>query len=230
MTRLMGDAMHSNVARLPAGLQLVGGYVTGSADILWTPADWARFPFTPHITIDQGFGPAVLGAIVRDVEPGAWPPQEAVNRTSWTAARPTIYCDQWDLTRAGGVLACGWRGDLWLAIPGWHPGQALPPTPGCTVVAVQNEQNVGSAYDLSVVLDDTWPYPPPAPVPPKGHDMIILQVTAPAGNAWEGTRTYLYAPGAAPQHIVSVPDNQAFEKVLQVVPVSWEQFTGLGGV
>jgi len=160
MTRSMGDAIHDNVAALARvpGLQLVGGYVTGSADILWTPADWALFPRQLHVTIDQGYtGSPVPTAIVRDVEPGAWTPAAAVNRNGWTAARPTIYCDRSDLSRAGGVLASGWRGDLWLAYPGWQPGQALPAAPGCNYVAVQNQLNVANAYDLSVVLDDTWP-------------------------------------------------------------------------
>lgn len=165
MTRTMGDATHANVAALAAvpGLQLVAGYVTGSADIVWTALDWARFPRQLRITIDQGNGVPVPSAIVRDVEPGAWSPQAAVNRTGWIpatpqgTARPTIYCDRNDLSREGGVLQSGWRGDLWLAYPGWQVGQPLPTAPGCTYVAVQNQLNVGNAYDLSVVLDPFWP-------------------------------------------------------------------------
>jgi hypothetical protein len=98
-------------------------------------------------------------ANVRDVEPGAWTPDNAVNRAQWHTPRPTIYCDQNDLERTGGVLSLGWKGDLWLAIPGWTTDQALPATPGCTVVAVQDLQgaSAGVAYDLSTVLDPTWP-------------------------------------------------------------------------
>lgn len=160
MTRTMGDAIHINahtLAQIP-GLALVGGYVTGDSVVQWTPADWQLYPFLPHITIDQGFtGSPVGSAIVRDVEPTAWTPAAAVNKNGWTAARPTIYCDRDDLSRAGGVLACGWRGDIWLAYPDWQPGQPLPPAPGCNYVAVQNQLNVNNSYDLSVVLDDTWP-------------------------------------------------------------------------
>lgn len=158
MTRTMGDAIADNVPALAqvSGLQLVAGYVTGTPDILWTAADWAEFPGLPQVTIDQGYtGSPVPSAIVRDVEEGAWTAANAVNMSDWTPVRPTIYCDQSDLT---GVLAAGWQGDLWLAIPGWVTGQALPTAPGCTVVAVQNQPDAGNgAYDLSVVLDPYWP-------------------------------------------------------------------------
>lgn len=164
MSRIMGDAIHDNVPALAGvpGLQLVAGYVTGSADIQWTAGDWARFPELPHVTIDQGFtGSPVAGAVVRDVETGAWLPQAAVDRAGWTAARPTIYCNRNDLSREGGVLQCGWKGDLWLAYPGWSPGMPLPDAPGCNYVAVQAKLSVAGAYDLSFVLDPFWPWEGP---------------------------------------------------------------------
>jgi hypothetical protein len=165
MTRLMGDAIHDNVAALAAvpGLQLVAGYVTGSPDIIWTAADWDLFPSLPHVTIDQGYtGSPVASAIVRDVETGAWTPANAVATSPWTPARPTIYCNQSTLPA---VLAAGWQGDLWLAIVGWATGDALPAAPGCTIVAVQNELDVGNAYDLSTVIDPYWPLEAPVTYP-----------------------------------------------------------------
>ena len=160
MTRSMGDAIHDNVAALKAAhTQMVAGYLTGTTDIRWTTGDWAQFPGIPHVTIDQGaYGSPVMWADVRDVEPGAWQPQNAVVRTGWTAKRPTIYCNRNDLSREGGVLGCGWKGDIWLAYPGWQTGQPLPTAPGCTYVAVQNQLGAGgNRYDLSVVLDNNWP-------------------------------------------------------------------------
>jgi hypothetical protein len=153
----MGDAIHDDVSVLAgvSGLQLVAGYVTGSPAIAWTAADWARFPGIPQATVDQGYtGSPVATAVVRDVEAGAWAAGSAVGTVPWTPARPTIYCSENSLPA---VLAAGWHGCLWLAIPGWEPGDALPSAPGCTVVAVQNQPDVASAYDLSVVLDPTWP-------------------------------------------------------------------------
>lgn len=147
----MADATSANYPSLPAGV-MRAGYVTGPPDIQWTAAQLA----TAAVTIDQGYqSPPVTTATVRDAEPGAWPPGGATVRLSdWSASRPTIYCDE---TYLPGILAAGWQGCLWLAIPGWQTGQALPSAPGCEIVAVQNQQDVNGAYDLSVVLDPTWP-------------------------------------------------------------------------
>lgn len=177
MTRLMGDAIHDDVSQLAAvpGLQLVAGYVTGSVDIVWTAADWAQFPGLPHVTIDQGFtGSPVADAIVRDVETGAWTPQNAVTGQPWTAARPTIYCN---MSTLPAVLAAGWRGDLWLAMPG-HTGTP-PAIPGCNVVAIQD--TFTASYDLSTVYDDTWPEPEAIPVTSYTIDGIP--------GFWQGTLT-----------------------------------------
>jgi hypothetical protein len=179
MTRLMGDAIADNAGALEqvAGLQLVAGYVTGTPDIQWTAADWALFPNLPQVTIDQGAaGSPVAGATVRDVEAGAWTAGSAVSSQPWTAPRPTIYCDQSTLPA---VLQAGWQGDLWLAIIGWSPGTALPTTPGCEVVAVQYAQNVSATYDLSYVLDTTWPAT-------GGNDVLII---------WAPTGAYLLSGG-----------------------------------
>lgn len=157
MTRTMGDAIHDNVAALAAAgpWDMVAGYVTGSPDILWTTADMAQFPGIPIVTIDQGFtGSPVATADVRDVENGAWTPTAAVNRAGWTAARPTIYCNESTLPS---VLAAGWQGDLWLAIVTSQPPSSPPVVAGCTVVAVQYALSVSGAYDVSVVFDPTWP-------------------------------------------------------------------------
>jgi hypothetical protein len=157
MPRIMADAIHANVPAIPRDIQLVAGYVTGTPDIQWTAADWDSFAGIPHVTIDQGFqSPPVTTAVVRDVEPSAWTPAAAVNSANWQATRRTIYCNQSDLSRPGGVLASGWQGDLWIAIPNWQPGQALPAAPGCTIVAVQSNFT-NPAVDLSYVLDPAWP-------------------------------------------------------------------------
>lgn len=183
--RTMGDATHDCVPQLAAlnGLELVAGYDTGSFDIAWTADDFARFPGIPHLTIDQGFtGSPNLKANIRDVEFNAWAPGQAVNRAGWNVPRPTIYCTLsetgYGLLTTPGVLADGWRGDLWLSIPGWQPGDALPATPGCTVVAVQNDFT-NPSYDLSVVLDPYWPASGPA----KENDMIIW-LPAPEAGAY----------------------------------------------
>ena len=157
MTRSMGDATSANLTALIAAgpWQLVAGYVTGTPDVQWTASDWAMFPESVLVTIDQGYqSPAVTTATVRDYEPGAWYDASVADTSNWDAERPTIYCDQDDLAT---VLSDGWQGCLWLAIIGWQVGDALPSAPGCQIVAVQNAQNVSAAYDTSIVLDPTWP-------------------------------------------------------------------------
>jgi hypothetical protein len=180
MARTMGDATHAAVPELAAirsQLQLVAGYDTGSPDVDWTAADWALFPGIPHVTIDQGFtGSPNLTATVRDVEFGAWQPGQAVNLAGWNVARPTIYCTTGETGyNLAAVLADGWRGDLWLAIAGWQPGQPLPAAPGCTIVAVQNDYS-NPAYDRSVVLDPVWPG--------TQEDQAVVIPGLPAGTQW----------------------------------------------
>ena len=69
----------------------------------------------------------------------------------------------------------------------------------------------------------------PAIRPRKETDMIIVKVTAPAGHTWGGTRTFLYAPGAQPEHVVSGADQAALDAVLDTVVISWNQYAEIGG-
>jgi len=164
----MGDAISAQAASLPAGLDLVAGYVTGSPDIQWTAADFARFPGVPHVTIDQGFtGSPVPSANVIDVEAGAWTAGAAVAFIpAMTSPRPTIYSGQSD---AEIVWSLGYKGDYWLAWPGWtgtappaHLANGVPVPPGVRIVAVQNV--FAASYDLSVVFDPFWPEEDPMAV------------------------------------------------------------------
>jgi hypothetical protein len=210
----MGDAIHVNVPTLAAvpGLDVIAGYVTGTPTIQWTAADFARFT-QPIATIDQGATGSPATATVRDVETGAWTPAAAVD-TPWNVPPgqiPTIYCNQSNLPA---ILGAGYQGALWIAFPGWQPGQPLPSAPGCTFVAVQNQLDVANAYDLSEVLDPTWPLESPMTVTnnpvyqqnawrfcskcrslfsPSGTDTTVLSGgVCPAGGAHDGSNSYLY--------------------------------------
>lgn len=162
MSRAMLDCTGVNAVsayeKLP-DVAIVGCYVTGTEDVIWTEAEkelWAKAGKI-LVTIDQGYQSAeITAAIVRDVEPEAWAAEKAVDLDTWMrdVSRPTIYCDQTDLKT---VLAAGWKGDLWLAIPGWADGNTLPEHGSCTVVAVQNAENTDNLYDTSIVLDEWWP-------------------------------------------------------------------------
>jgi hypothetical protein len=159
--RIMLDCPGANAVtlhNLQPEIAIVGCYVTGTSDVIWSDAERALWEFhTTIVTIDQGYeSPNVTTATVRDVEAEAWTADKAVELDTWSpdVARPTIYCDVDDLPD---VLSGGWKGDLWLAIPGWVTGDPLPDHGDCTVVAVQDRQNVNGLYDSSIVLDSFWP-------------------------------------------------------------------------
>jgi Putative peptidoglycan binding domain len=162
VTRVMGDTIHDNIHALPPTIQLVGGYDTGSPDIKWIPSDWNAFPHIPHVHIDQGYGDTPVAeahVMVFDVEAGAFTPEDATRLINAnTSPRPTIYVNRDNMyaTIRAAKKSLKWKGDVWLAFPGWKPGTDLPSLPaGCRYVAIQNV--FAGSYDLSTVLDDSWP-------------------------------------------------------------------------
>lgn len=175
--RVMGDTTHSKVRTLPADhLQLIAGYDTGTPDIRWVPEDWGLFPGKTQVHIDQAFGDTraiEAHVIVFDVESGAFAPAQATELiNNNTSARPTIYVNRDNMyaTIAAAKQSPNWHGDIWLAFPGWEPGEKLPPLPnGCRYVAIQNV--FAGPYDLSIVLDDFWP-----DEPPDWRDMVLLDL------------------------------------------------------
>jgi hypothetical protein len=77
MTVIMIDSTHSSVPDVPVSAPKVALYNTGTADIIATVADWARFPNSGHIIINQEYDStetAQLVCHVFDVEAGAWAP------------------------------------------------------------------------------------------------------------------------------------------------------------
>jgi hypothetical protein len=205
MTQTMIDCIGSsaaNVAQMFPDAAMIAYYVTGSGGIMWNSAEVAAFSkATKRVTIDQGgAGSPVSSATVRDVETGAWTPQNAVQNGPWVAARPTIYCNQSTLPQ---VLAAGWKGDLWLAIPGYD--STVPPVvPGCTVVAVQN--TFAGEYDSSIVYDPDWPAKPATTTPPE-VSCTVFQRTA------DLTFTY---PLEADHAVVQYDDGQSVRLLARV--------------
>ena len=68
------DVTHSNVHNLPPDLIAVAGYVTGTSDIVWDAADFARFPLAGKVRIDQSPGLRLFAegdADMADLEAGA---------------------------------------------------------------------------------------------------------------------------------------------------------------
>lgn len=52
---LMIDATHAHVHNIPTGTPKVAGYDTGTPDIDWNSSDWADFPNSGHVIIDQSY-------------------------------------------------------------------------------------------------------------------------------------------------------------------------------
>lgn len=159
MNRTMIDGLGINAAAMHAKMphpDLVAVYDTGTPNILWTPQDRSLFQGITQVTIDQGYrSPLITRSMVRDVEPNAWTPSDAVKLNDWQTERPTIYCDRTDLQS---VISLGWRRDVWLAWPGYTA--STPPDLGpVNIVAVQNTN--GAIPELSTVYDPYWPYTAP---------------------------------------------------------------------
>lgn len=132
---LMIDAIHANVASIPASTPKVAGYTTGKGSAIpWTAADWGRFPHAGHVRIDQdALASDPLGSDVLDVESGAATPAEV---PAWVRTRiahgitwSTIYGTDAALAQVWGALEAagphGWffgHVDVWLA--DWNLSEA----------------------------------------------------------------------------------------------------------
>jgi len=243
------DATHANLPQAPKTGQ-AAGYITGSPDIQWTRQDAENHP--GFVQIDQS--PIITSADVTadfyDLENGAVTLAEIAQlveegQAAFTKARrpgqrrPGVYCSRDNVTSvvnallAGGVISC----PLGVADYNFDHAQAQSEVanssgPFPVVWRQYSDQGGGGAYDLDV-FSVPWLQNISTVLPPKTRkvpEMLILKVTAPAENTtWTGTRTFLYAPGSVPQHIVSSADQAAFSSVLQQVTITWAQYVGLGG-
>lgn len=197
MTRSMGDATGSSARSLVAqNPDVFAVYVTGKtgSGVAWGPAQMALIPAGKTVvTIDQGStGSPVATATVRDVEAGAWGVLAAVDRTGWTALRPTIYLSQSMLLLKRGILRrlfglkakavrkpvdmrltelrrsflslamAGWQGDVWVALYDDVPALNFPVPPGINVVAKQYTDTAQGGAVDLSVIFDPY-WPNPAP-------------------------------------------------------------------
>lgn len=177
MTTYMIDATHANLSRAMQAIrhaQVVAIYVTGSTDIEETKADIASLPEgMPVVTIDQaGPGSPVPGAIVRDVESGAWTVEEAVKKEGWEPSngRRCIYCSP---ANGDKLDVLGWDEDVWIVAESPVPYVR----PGLHIVAQQYllDQENGT-YDVSQVYDPTWPVRQDAGTPVNASCTVLWRV------------------------------------------------------
>jgi hypothetical protein len=183
----MIDSTHGSVPNVPLSTTKVAGYVTGSPDIQWTTADWARFPKASKVRIDQapgGHAFATGGAEVLDVENGAATIANAVAGVLERQKKneySTIYISQSNLTALQDALRAAKavmnRVGFWVANWSLSETEAAAAL-GNELVAIQYASPTSNPLtiipggtmtlrqanvDLSVTLS-SW-YPPPAPPP-----------------------------------------------------------------
>lgn len=153
------DAISANIGVIPANAEYIFGYVTGSPYIVWSLADFNRFPNAHKEYIDQGNGSPWRIPTVIDIENGAHSPGEM---PGLALKYPGVkaYCN---LSTLPALHATGWRGQVWVAAPSQNADviktNVEKSYPGFTVFAVQSVWQ--GRYDASVIYSA-----PPVPVPP----------------------------------------------------------------
>lgn len=149
--RTMYDSV--TAADVPAGAQIVGGYVNGT--FAWSAADWDRFPTATKVRIATRAN--VNDGNVLDVEKGDATPGEA---PGWVVMRraagvdPTVYCNASALAtvQAAFTAANVPQPHYWVA----HYDN-IPSIPdGAVAKQYINDPSSGGHYDLSAVAD-YWP-------------------------------------------------------------------------
>ncbi len=211
-TQLVYDATHTDVSGLP-GNYLAAGYVTGSEDIVWTDADWAKHPNALRIDQSPISGLWDGTADVDDYENGAVLIDQLAMRAKGRQTafqkgvrpgqrEPLVYVSYNNVTPVVNALIAGGVKSLGLWVARWGIGytnaasmvmNASGPFP---VKGVQYAS--GSLYDVSVFNTEwvnnvsTTPVIPPetsiTAVPPGYWEFpVILIGKGIDGNVWSTT-------------------------------------------
>lgn len=223
-TTVMVDTIHDSVGHVPTGLHYVGGYVSGTPDIKWTPEDWSRFPESRHIRIFQGHGdmPDLHSFDAIDVESGAVTPAEAASivRTRVMAGIPWTHIYGTDAvleTVSEAIRAYGqsiWNGHVSCWLADWNLDESEATAKigtrihGMTCVAVQwaspssNPHTLIPGTQLTLreancdlsVVDATW-------IPSGGWGLPPKPVTPPTQATMPGW--VIYGPALTARKVVS---------------------------
>lgn len=189
----MYDATHDSVSAIPLNAAMVAGYVsdhTAGQTILWTPADWARFPAAVKVRIS---GDASIDANVLDMEAGAAAYSDA---PGWLARNPTgaLY---FSLSAWSQVEAALQNAGIDPAAPpkwvAWYNGVASLSDVSYIPNVVAKQYSDPGGCDLSVVVD-YWPGVDPVEGGTDMPDQVTLDWTA------KGAVHAFFANGAALHH------------------------------
>jgi hypothetical protein len=243
------DATGANEHLLPLDKQAAGydTQVGTGFQIRWTPEQFARHTQpTPALHIDQDPGASDFTADYLDVEAGAAsnsqiPMWVKAARTAWARAvrpgqrRPGIYTSRSNVTAVADILVAANLTDVPLIVANFGVPEAEAvnevangsgPFP---IVGFQFDDTAfggaadADAWSLPWLTNVSRRVPPPQPAT-KEQDMVIVQVRDAAGHVV----TFTY-DGTTLHHIVSPADQDAFAKVLPVVPITTAQFQELSG-
>ncbi|MGI0133947.1 MAG: hypothetical protein ACREBW_03195 [Candidatus Micrarchaeaceae archaeon] len=198
-TVVMCDAMGVNAHNIPAGMQKVGAYLTGSGGVAWSVTDLARFHVPELVTINQlPADPGNITADVDDMETNAATIKDAVD---WSTDRvkagkmPSIYvqasrvAELINALKASGINAA----DLWMAnwnlsesearaqvkaASGPFPVKAIqfasPSSNPNTFIPGTNRTLAEADVDLSIANAD-WPAVKITGVPPVKKTGIVIE-------------------------------------------------------
>lgn len=207
---VMLDAIRGNVSNIPVKTPKVAGYVTGTADIEWTPASWARFPSSGKVRIDQSpeLASWVSGAAdVADMESGAATQDGVIAGALERKAKgwlSFVYVAEGNFTAlSGAVNAAGISGHVQYWIANWNLSEAeaaaaltgdvvaiqyaSPSSNPATVVPGGTQTLTEANLDISVTVPSWFAYVPPAP---EQKGMVVTSslqgyaVTSPDGITW----------------------------------------------
>jgi hypothetical protein len=220
--RTMFDS--TSAADVPAGSELVMGYVDGSS--AWSDADWGRFP--GRILVRICVFNNRLDAQVIDIEPGN---NDALSAVSWVRAKwlqgdtPTVYCfsDRGPIGyRISDVRkACddaGVKRPLFL-LTDFDNVPTLPADPEVIGKQYANAALTGGHYDASVVVDN-WPG-----VDEEEDmltvDQLLAMLNDPAVvekiNTFTAIKQVLADQAAAIKAVASAPDHVSDAELAQIV-------------
>lgn len=163
------DATHANITSLPVGQ--VAGYVTGTPDIAWTPADWSAHPGAIRIDQTPAGTPWDATADVDDFETSAVSLTELAGRAKLRLAAfesgtrpgqrsPLVYASATNISAVANALVNGGIDSgigLWVA--NWNMTDpeavaAVSSASGPFPIRGVQFHNAGS-YDMSV-MDASW--------------------------------------------------------------------------
>lgn len=203
--QVMADTIGATAHNIPDSMPRIGGYITGTNDILWPKAQFVRFGGKPMARINQSPDPGSTGGNVRDVEDRAGTIAGAVEWAKKTPG-PSIYIQESrvnELTlalKAAGIVTCS----LWIA--DWnlsqdqavarlktrvngYPVQAVqwasPSSNPATLVPGTKMTLKAANVDLSVTVPG-WLVPVTAPVTPPAK-IVITFTSTDGGKTWAKT-------------------------------------------